>query len=90
MSATQANWLQVYVDAVMEKDPHKRLALVRKLKDMPKNDLADDPLEAATEQPRVTPINTTPGTSTQTRSTPARVATRKVTPVKKSKSARRQ
>jgi hypothetical protein len=85
MSATQANWLQVYVDAVMEKDPYKRLALVRRLKSMPKDDLSDDPVEAATEQPRMTPINTTP-----TKSTPARVASRKVTPVKKSKSGRRQ
>ncbi len=85
MSATQTNWLQVYVDAVMEKDPYKRLALVRKLKNMPKDDLSDGPLEAATDQPAVTLSNAAP-----TKSTPARVASRKVTPIKKSKSARRQ
>jgi hypothetical protein len=90
MSATQANWLQVYVDAVMEKDPYKRLALVRKLKDMPKNDLSDDPVGATTEQPMVTPTNTMPTNPMPAKSTPARVASRKVTPVKKSKSARRQ
>jgi hypothetical protein len=35
-------WLQLYVDAVMEKDPYKRLALVQQLKKMPKHDESDD------------------------------------------------
>ena len=69
MSATQTNWLQVYVDAVMEKDPYKRLALVRKLKDMPKDDLSGGPLESATDQPPVTLTNATP-----TKSPPAKAA----------------
>ena len=90
MSATQTNWLQVYVDAVMEKDPYKRLALVRKLKEMPKDDVSNGPVESATERPRATLPNTTPTNTTPTRSTAARVASRKVTPIKKSKSARRQ
>jgi len=90
MSATQTNWLQVYVDAVMEKDPYKRLALVRKLKDMPKDDLSNDPVETAPERPRTTLPNTTPTNATPTKSTPARVASRRVTPIRKSKSARRQ
>jgi hypothetical protein len=55
MNANVGNWLQLYVDAVMERDPYKRLALVRKLKDMPKDHLSDEPVEDQTEQPRVTP-----------------------------------
>jgi hypothetical protein len=30
------NWLQLYVDAMTEKDPYKRLALVRRLRQVPK------------------------------------------------------
>lgn len=30
--------MQVYVDAVMERDPYKRLALVHELKNMPRED----------------------------------------------------
>ena len=43
MNANVGNWLQLYVDAVMERDPYKRLALVRKLKNTPKDDLSDNP-----------------------------------------------
>lgn len=38
MNNNQRTWLQVYVDAVMERDPYKRLALVRELKNMPREE----------------------------------------------------
>ena len=75
MSATQTNWLQVYVDAVMEKDPYKRLALVRKLKEMPKDDVSNGPVESATERPRATLPNTTPTNTTPTQISPLRLGT---------------
>jgi hypothetical protein len=45
MNNNPRTWLQVYVDAVMEKDPYKRLALVRELKNMPREDASGDLLE---------------------------------------------
>ena len=39
------SWLQLYVDAVMEKDPYKRLALVRELKNLPRAAAADEVLD---------------------------------------------
>jgi hypothetical protein len=36
------NWLQLYVDAVTEKNPLKRLALVRQLRRIPRHDESDD------------------------------------------------
>ena len=36
------NWLQLYVDAVTEKDPYKRLALVRRLREVPRHDESDE------------------------------------------------
>ena len=36
------NWLQLYVDAMTEKDPYKRLALVRRLRQVPRHDESDD------------------------------------------------
>jgi hypothetical protein len=36
------NWLQLYVDAVTEKDPYKRLALVRQLRKVPRHDESED------------------------------------------------
>jgi len=38
------NWLQLYVDAMTEKNPLKRLALVRQLRQMPRHDESDDSL----------------------------------------------
>ncbi len=38
MSTHTKNWLQLYVDAMMEKDPFKRLNLVRELNNLPKVD----------------------------------------------------
>jgi hypothetical protein len=42
MNRNSKTWLQLYVDAVMEKDPYKRLALVQQLRKMPKHDESDD------------------------------------------------
>ena len=42
------NWLQLYVDAMTEKDPYKRLALVRRLREVPRHDESDD----SPERPR--------------------------------------
>jgi hypothetical protein len=39
------NWLQLYVDAMTEKDPYKRLALVRRLRKVPRHDESDEPPE---------------------------------------------
>src|SRR5215831_5403150 len=36
------NWLQLYVDAMTEKDPYKRLALVRRLRKVPRHDESDE------------------------------------------------
>ncbi len=36
------NWLQLYVDAMTEKDPYKRLALVRRLREVPRHDESDE------------------------------------------------
>ena len=38
----QKNWLQLYVDAMTEKDPYKRLALVRRLRQVPRHDESDE------------------------------------------------
>jgi hypothetical protein len=35
-------WLQLYVDAVTEKDPYKRLALVQELRKIPRHDESDE------------------------------------------------
>jgi len=43
------DWLQLYVDAMTEKDPYKRLALVRQLRRIPRFDESDD------SQPRTGP-----------------------------------
>lgn len=51
MNNNPRTWLQVYVDAVMEKDPYKRLALVRELKNMPREDASGDLLEQAASRP---------------------------------------
>ena len=39
------NWLQMYVDAMTERDPYKRLALVRELRQMPKHDESEEWME---------------------------------------------
>jgi hypothetical protein len=36
------SWLQLYVDAVTEKDPYKRLALVQELRKIPRHDESEE------------------------------------------------
>jgi hypothetical protein len=36
------NWLQLYVDAMTERDPYKRVALVRELRQIPKHDESEE------------------------------------------------
>lgn len=46
MKTHTRTWLQIYVDAMTEKDPYKRLALVEELRKMPRHDDSDEfPLE---------------------------------------------
>jgi len=41
----------VYVDAVMERDPYKRLALIRELKNMPREEGSGELLEEPISRP---------------------------------------
>jgi hypothetical protein len=47
MGTLSKTWLQLYVDATMEKDPFKRLKLVKELNNLPREDdsgeLAEEP-----------------------------------------------
>jgi hypothetical protein len=45
----QNSWLQLYVDAMTEKNPYKRLELVRRLREVPRRDESDE----APERPRL-------------------------------------
>jgi len=51
MSTQPRTWLQVYVDAVMEKDPYKRLALVEELRQMPRRDDSEESPDEAISRP---------------------------------------
>lgn len=42
MRNNNTNWLQLYVDAMTERDPYKRLALVRELRQIPKHDESEE------------------------------------------------
>jgi hypothetical protein len=42
MKTQHKTWLQIYVDAMTEKDPYKRLALVEELRKIPKHDESED------------------------------------------------
>jgi hypothetical protein len=42
MNSNAKTWLQLYVDAVTEKDPYKRLALVQELRKIPRHDESDE------------------------------------------------
>jgi hypothetical protein len=42
MNSNSKSWLQLYVDAMTEKDPYKRLALVEELRKIPRYDESDD------------------------------------------------
>jgi hypothetical protein len=50
MELNNKTWLQIYVDAVTEKDPYKRLALVRELRRMPRQDESEDFLERVLDE----------------------------------------
>lgn len=56
MNSNAKNWLQLYVDAMTEKDPYKRLALVRQLRNIPKHDESED----LTSEPVIRPIKRSP------------------------------
>jgi hypothetical protein len=57
MKSSSKSWLQLYVDAVTEKDPYKRLALVQELRKIPRHDesedIAQEPRQRAVVQPKV-------------------------------------
>ena len=42
MNSNKKSWLQLYVDAVTEKDPYKRLALVQELRKIPRHDESEE------------------------------------------------
>jgi len=42
INADSKTWLQLYVDAMTEKDPYKRLALVKQLRKIPRHDDSED------------------------------------------------
>lgn len=42
MKTNSRTWLQLYVDAVTEKDPYKRLALVQELRKIPRRDDSEE------------------------------------------------
>ena len=50
MDRNNKTWLQLYVDATTERDPYKRLALVRQLRKMPRQEESDDFLEVVLEE----------------------------------------
>src|SRR5438309_11776247 len=42
MNSNAKTWLQLYVDAMTEKDPYKRLALVQELRKIPRHDESEE------------------------------------------------
>ena len=53
MNSNAKTWLQLYVDAVTEKDPYKRLALVQELRKIPRHDESEEiPQEPRTRSVR--------------------------------------
>jgi len=71
------NWLQLYVDAMTEKDPYKRLAIVRRLRQIPRPDESEESREEP--RPRIVP-NLRPKAETKPR---VRVRNRKSKPSSK-------
>ena len=51
MSTASKSWLQLYVDATMEKDPFKRLRLVKELNSLPREDNSGEVVEERTLKP---------------------------------------
>ncbi len=56
-SGNRKTWLQLYVDAMTEKDPYKRLALVEELRKLPRYDeseeMPQEPVIRTIPRPRV-------------------------------------
>ena len=52
MNSNAKTWLQLYVDAMTEKDPYKRLALVQELRKIPRHDESEE----AAQEPVIRPI----------------------------------
>ncbi|PYV47917.1 MAG: hypothetical protein DMG92_15235 [Acidobacteria bacterium] len=56
-SGNAKTWLQLYVDAMTEKDPYKRLALVEELRKLPRHDeseeMVQEPVVRPIQRPRV-------------------------------------
>lgn len=58
MNSNAQNWLDLYVDAMMEKDPYKRLAMVRKLRNVRRQGESEEatfdevPLRRSAKAPR--------------------------------------
>lgn len=50
MNNDTKSWLQLYVDATTERDPYKRLALVRELRRIPKHDESEERTETVLER----------------------------------------
>src|SRR6266498_409685 len=50
-SGQPKDWLQLYVDAATEKDPYKRLALVRQLREVPRFDESEESNNRSSSQP---------------------------------------
>lgn len=51
------SWLQLYVDAMTERDPYKRLALVRELRNIPRDvsdELGDGPTAPSSRKSKLT------------------------------------
>ena len=65
MKTVGKNWLQLYVDAMTERDPYKRLALVRELMRIPRQDESDEFLDRVLED-RSVPRSARPKRKTQT------------------------
>jgi hypothetical protein len=53
MKTNSKTWLQLYVDAMTEKDPYKRLALVQELRKIPRH---DDSEEQEPPKPLIRPV----------------------------------
>lgn len=51
MGTPSKNWLQLYVDAMVEKDPFKRLGLVRELNRLTKEDNSGEAVEQRAVKP---------------------------------------
>jgi len=45
-------WLQLFVDAMTEKDPYKRLAMVHKLRRIPRESLSNETFEPRSVETR--------------------------------------